>query len=357
MGRPKNGEKKSAQKIGLVSPSDSNSASTDSLPSYQPRYAHHTTSQASSSTNSGVLTVADPASLVNHDLFQDFSYHATNWNPTTLAYGQPSTPSAPCHSQFMSNTPASVYEEGAMYHDSPAHLSTTGTTFNEMYHSYVTPPAEGAPSGHLSNPPSMPRHSSQDLFARLSSIQMRLWKRRDQSKTNMTDDQGASAELETDGFIQTASDICGVAETAAAWSRDSTSLGMSSHDLESFYFQLMMSVSAALDMLTHLENLLSMPASGANESRQRDQHQTQSSCPSLVPKQSSYFDLASLKDSERLNIRLTLTTVDFYLGQMAAVLSRIDMVSKNDGLRQAAEEVVKRSQQYRQLISSELEEL
>ena len=355
MGRPKNGQRRSAQKSDLVSPSGSNSASTDSLPSYQPRYPHQATSQSSSSpTDAGVMTVADPVSLVDHDLFQDLSCQTTNWNPATLAYGQPSMPSAVCKSQFITNTLGSVCEERALFHDSANHLSTADATLNHMISSYVIPPTEATASGQISNQPNMPQNSSQDLFARLSSIQMRLWNRRDQSKTSSTGNQDTFTETEIDDFIQTASDICTIAERAVAWSQDSSSLGMSSHDLESFYFQLMMSVSAALDILTRLETLFSVPTSDANESRQRDTLHTQSSYSSLVRTQSSFFDLASLKDRERLNTRLTVTTVDFYLGQMASVVSRVDTVSNNDGLRQAAKKVVERSRHYRQLISSEI---
>ncbi|KAL9594713.1 MAG: hypothetical protein Q9219_006877 [cf. Caloplaca sp. 3 TL-2023] len=354
MGRPKNGARKSAQKLDLISPAVSSSASRDSSPPYQPRYPHHTTSHASSSTTASVLTVTDTAPLVDHDMFQDFSFNAANWNQTALPYGQPDISGAQSKSHFSPHTLDQVYADGQpFYHASSGHPSTARATLNQMYQPYITPPAEVVTPGHIPNQAHMHRHSSQDLFARLSSIQMRLWKCKDHSKTNSTDDDGASTLSAIDGFIQAASDICGVAETVAAWSQDSTAVDMSSHDLESFHFQLMMSVSAALEILSPIVNPLYAPATSDDGRKTK----TQSSCLSFVQMQSSFFDLASLKDSESLNTRLTLTTVDFYLDRMAMVVSRIDMVSTNDGLRQAAEEVVKKSQQYCQLISSKLEKL
>ena len=177
---------------------------------------------------------------------------------------------------------------------------------NQMYQPHVTTPTEVAEPGQVSTP-TPPQQSSQDLFARLSSIQLRLWKCRDHSKTNSIDGD-ASTQPEIDRFIQTASDIYSTAETAAVWSQDSTvSREMSSHDRESFYFQLMVSVSTALEILAPIVNLPSVPASDDEEQGRKSKTQ------SFIQMKSSFFNLTSLKDNDCLNTRLTFTTIDFYL--------------------------------------------
>ncbi|KAL8888269.1 MAG: hypothetical protein Q9215_004285 [Flavoplaca cf. flavocitrina] len=133
--------------------------------------------------------------------------------------------------------------------------------------------------------PYLPRHPSLDLFTRLSNVQMELWKRRDRA-TNMAEHQDACVEI--DDFIQTTSEICDIAISAA----------------------------------------------GIN-------HNTET----------------PTTDGEHLNKILTLTTLDYYLSQIGAVLSSIDISARIDGLYQGVEGLVGRSQHLRHLISSSLQEL
>ncbi|KAL8942170.1 MAG: hypothetical protein Q9216_001817 [Gyalolechia sp. 2 TL-2023] len=354
MGRPKNSERKKARRSDLIPPPTHDDAVTSTLPLHQIQYKHDAALQApSTETNSHAVTAS--TSLADHDFFQDFSYNAAEWIPTDVAQEQQIMANASYRNYSASST-LGPYQEQTVYHSNQNDLPTTDSTMSDLFHPCTTTPVESVtsePAGSQST-----RHPSMDIFTRLSSIQMGLWKRKDQGQKTLPK-HNVSSNAEIDDFIQTASDICTIAEAASAaggWSHDlcstGTSSSSSSHDLEVFYFQLMMSVSAALDILSDLQNTPS-----ASESPEQSKNMTPNSCPNLVQMRSSLFVLSSLKDSERLNILLTLTTLDFYLGQLAAVLSKIDMLPKIDGLRQGVDEVVRRSQQFRQLISSSLQEL
>ena len=191
-----------------------------------------------------------------------------------------------------------------------------------------------------------PMQPTADLVACLSRIQMALWTREDQTNDTKTKRQGRLTDIDVDFFFKTASDICGIAEAAAAASPE-----ILSRDLEVFYFQLMKSVTAALDMLNPLENAASAAETRADELRDQDEHANP------APLRSAFFVLSSLKDGDTLNTLLTFTTLEFYLGRLAAVLSKIDGLSEVDSLRQGVEAVVQRDQRFRQLVSSFLQGL
>ncbi|KAI4170956.1 MAG: hypothetical protein LQ343_004614 [Gyalolechia ehrenbergii] len=351
MGRPKNSERKKARKSDLISSPAPDDFVTATLPLHQLQHKHDGTLQTSTGANSHPVT--GPTLLAEHDFLQDFSYNATESIPTKAAQEQQIMPNAPFRSYSSSNTLGPVYQERTVYHSDPNNLSNTDSTMSDLFHPCATTPVEKLTWGQTPSQSSIPQPPPQDIFSRLSSIQMGLWKRKDHGQKTLQKHHNMPSNAKIYDFIQTASDICSIAEAAAGWSHDLSSSATSSHDLETFYFQLMMSVSSVLDILSNLEN----PSLAGFESHEHSKNMTQSSCPNLVQMRSSFFVLPSLKDSERLNMLLTLTTLDFYLGQMSAVLSKIDTVAKIDGLRQGVDEVVGRSQQFRRLISSSLREL
>lgn len=356
MGRPKNSERKKSRRSDVISPPTPNDAVT-ALPMQQ--------------TNGNTAT--GPNSLGGHDFFQDFSYNATEWIPSTAQeHNIMSNNSYRSYSTSNISAPA-VYQDHTVYHQDPNDYSSTNSTMSDLFHpcatTATTTPAESVSSGHTPNQPAgLSRNPSQDIFTRLSSIQMGLWKRKDhhgQNHTHTSQDypDATSSNGRIDDFIQTASDICSIAE--AGWNHhnasSSSTNGTSSHeDCEVFYFQLMMSVSAALDILSNIEGQQQQSSSSASGSEIQEQHQQQNNShhhPNFIQMRSSFFILSSLQGNEHLNMLLTLTTLDFYLGQMATVLSKVDMVPKIDGLRQGVDDVVRRIQQFRHFISNSLGEL
>ncbi|KAL8980592.1 MAG: hypothetical protein Q9205_004371 [Flavoplaca limonia] len=346
MGRPKNGERR-ARRSNLV-PRD------DAMEAPQPQYKLHPTSQASSSVadchtlrvpttlastpleGSAALTstsLGGTTPLAEPDLLGDFSYNATNWAPNDGSQGQQITSHTPYEAFLATNPIDSTFQDRNLYLPTTSDLSNLSFAMNDPY---------------------LSRHPSLDLFTRLSNVQMELWKRRDRA-TNMAEHQDACVEI--DDFIQTTSEICDIAISAAGINHNTETPTTSAHEMQGFYFQLMMAVSAALDILSSVEAPTSHTKHRTPESQPPTRANTPISSSTLVRTRSSLFTLASLRDGEHLNKILTLTTLDYYLSQIGAVLSSIDISARIDGLYQGVEGVVGRSQHLRHLISSSLQEL
>ncbi|KAI4101560.1 MAG: hypothetical protein L6R37_004886 [Teloschistes peruensis] len=351
MGRPKNGERKKGRRSDQIPPSDFNDAFKAPSSLRHDQYAFEPSPASASVTDNRVVT--QPASLVEHGFLQDFPYNVSDWAPTTLPQSQHLVSSAPYRSCQTSNTPESAAQERGIYQNRPGDLSHVDFAMAGLYQHG---PVVSSRAKNLSPSPNHcteTRHPSLDLFTRLSNIQMELWKRKDRAK-KASEQQEPSSKGEFDGIIQTMSDICGIAKTAAALNHDMATPETSSCNIEGFCFQLMMSVSAALDILSYLEAPAAegIPCTSKSQGRVRDD--APSSTLNLVRTQSSFFVLSSLGDSEHLNNILTLTSLDYYLSQIVAVLSSNDMTTKIDSLHQGVEDVVGRSQRVRQLISSSL---
>ncbi|KAL8995316.1 MAG: hypothetical protein Q9169_004920 [Polycauliona sp. 2 TL-2023] len=355
MGRPKNGERRKARQPDVVPPSDFNDAFKAPSPLRHDQYPFEPTSQAASNIADHPL-VAKPASLVDQAFLQDFSYHDTDWVPTTLVHGQQLVSSAPYRPFPTSNALEPTFPERNLYHNSPENLSHTDFAMAGIFQHDPMAPSRAQTLSPPPNSCNKTRHPSLDIFTRLSNVQIELWKRKERAK-KISEQQEPPSSAEFDDFIQTTSDLCGIAKTAAALNHSMATPETTSYDMECFYFQLMMSVSAALDILSHLETPTPLDTPNGSESKRHTRHNTPSSNVNLVRKQSSFFALSSLDDSEHLNKILTLTTLDHYLSQIMAVLSSIDMTTRIGGLHQGIEDVVGRSQHVRQLILSSLHEL
>ena len=351
MGRPKNADRRRAQTSETPPPPRPDDASTHAPQKSTP------TLQAPSIIEADGHFPRDPTTLADHDFFQDFSINASKWFPNTAFYEHQIISNTPYESHFTSDTLDSSYQErAASSYTKQNHFVDSTSSLNNLFDPCVTPSVGATASGPRLSHSSTSGYPSFNLFSRLSNIQMKLWNRKDQMRQPPQGQQSISSETEIDNFIQTASDICAIAETAASWSQDASSSTVSSHDLEIFYCQLMMSVSAALDVLNHIVISCNSPKVDV-EKAQQSSYMMKDSCSNLEHQQSSLFVFPSLKDNGRLNNLLTLTTVDFYLNEMAAVLFTMDIVSRVDGLQQGVEEVIKRSQHFRHIISSSLGQL
>ncbi|KAI4276345.1 MAG: hypothetical protein LQ337_002561 [Flavoplaca oasis] len=335
MGRPKNGERRE-RRSNLI-PRD------DAMKAPSPQYKLQPTSQATSSIvdchTLGVPTVlassslGGPTLLAEHDLLRDLSYDATNWAPNDGSQGQQLASYTPYEPYSTTNPIGSTFQDRNLYLQSTSDLSNSSFAMTGLY---------------------PPRHPSLDLFTRLSNVQMELWKRRDRL-TKMPEHQDACVEI--DDFIQTTSEICDIATSATGMNHSTETPTTSANEMQGFYFQLMMAVSAALDILSSVEAPTSHSKHGTPESQRPTRANTPISSPTLVRARSSLFTLASLRNGEHLNKILTLTTLDYYLGQIGAVLANVDISTRIDGLHQGVEGVVGRSQYFRHLISSSLQEL
>ncbi|KAL8638720.1 MAG: hypothetical protein Q9226_008966 [Calogaya cf. arnoldii] len=356
MGRPKNVERRRLRRSDLVPPSHLNVALKAPSPLRHYQYRYDPASQVSSGETNGHL-VAQATSLVGHDFLHDFTYNATDWTQTALAQEHQLTSDTSYMTYPALDSVDAVFHERDLHHNTPDDLSNPSTNSNFAMNGLYQPCSTVSEGAKDSSPQpdkcTTPRHPSLDLFTRLSNVQMDLWKRRDRTK-KIPEHQEAFRSAGIDDFIQTASDICDIGGTVATMNHDTAIPEISSHDMRGFYFQLMMSGSAALDILSYLES--PETESGASELQWRGKSMP-TICRGLVRMRSSFFALSSIRDSEHLNMILTLTAVDHYLSQISTVLSSIYMATKIDGLRQGVEEVVGRSQHFRQLVSRSLQEL
>lgn len=339
MGRPKNRERRRAPGSDLIPPLPAHNAMKATSPIRRDQYKFHPTLQATSNVSDARPVVVPTAlvgstSFTEHHFLQDFPSDA-DWAPTTGPQALQLASYVPYRTSATPDPLNSAFQERDSYHQSIGELSDPNFSTTGFY---------------------PPRHPSLDLFTRLSVVQMELWKRKNRAK-KIPGHQEASSRADIDDFIQTTSDICDIATTAVGRDHSTDTSVTSSHDMQAFYFQLMMSVSAALDILSCLATPVSSGEHGTPDSQGQSKDNTPTPSPNLVRIQSSFFALLSLRDSDHLNKILTLTTLDYYLSRIGAVLSNIDQATRIDGLHQGVEDVIGRSQHFRHLISSSLQEL